>query len=200
MSIVISADEIKKGLPEYSPDKAEQFHRESTKRADIAFESTLKQSRLDEVILLCGGAASGKTEFLETHLINRECIIFDATLSTLEAAKNKISKARKSRKKIVIYGVIPDDLKRAFLAFLNRDRKFKDTHFYRTHAGSRGTLLFIAKSYDDVEVNIIESSYTTNQKFQFNRYLFENKQQLIDFLTNLQMTEDDIISQLENKL
>lgn len=29
MPIIISADEIKKELPDYSPEKAESFHRES---------------------------------------------------------------------------------------------------------------------------------------------------------------------------
>ncbi len=200
MRIIISADEIKKELPDYSPDKAEQFHRESTKLADSVFERELKESSLKEVILLCGGAASGKTEFLETHLRDRECIIFDATLSTEETAKNKISKTRKSKKKLTIYAVIPDDLKRAFLAFLNRDRKFPDTYFYRTHSGSRSTLLFIVKNHPEVEINIIESSYTEDQKLQFARYSFEDKQQLIDFITSFQLTETDIISQLENKL
>ncbi len=200
MSTIISADEIKKGLPNYSPDKAEQFHRESTRQADSVFEKELKQSTLKEVILLCGGAASGKTEFLETHLSSWECIIFDATLSTEETAKNKISKTRKSKKKLIIYAVIPDDLKRAFLAFLNRDRKFPDTYFYKTHSGSRSTLLFIAKNHPEIELNIIESSYTEDQKLQFARYSFKDKQQLIDFITSFQLTEAGIISQLEHKL
>lgn len=200
MSIIISADEIKKRLPDYSPDKAEQFHRESTRQADSVFERELKQGTLKEVILLCGGAASGKTEFLETHLSSKECIIFDATLSTEETAKNKISKTRKSKKKLTIYAIIPDDLKRAFLAFLNRDRKFSDTYFYKTHSGSRSTLLFIAKNHPEVELNIIESSYTKDQKLQFARYSFKDKQQLIDFITSFQLTEAGIISQLEHKL
>jgi hypothetical protein len=33
MTTIISADEIKKSIPEYSPDKAELFHSESAKRA-----------------------------------------------------------------------------------------------------------------------------------------------------------------------
>src|SRR5437667_7512755 len=57
----------------------------------------------------------------------------------------------------VIYSVIPDDLGRAFTAFLHRERKFSDSHFYRTHSGSRKTLLWVAKNYPDVEVNLIES-------------------------------------------
>lgn len=68
MTLVISADEIKKELPDYSPEKAESFHRESARLADKNFEIALKESTFKEVILLCGGTASGKTEFLVTQL------------------------------------------------------------------------------------------------------------------------------------
>ena len=41
MALVISADEIKKQLPEYSPEKAEIFHRESARLADQLSESDI---------------------------------------------------------------------------------------------------------------------------------------------------------------
>ncbi|MBI2019005.1 hypothetical protein HYS96_04885 [Candidatus Daviesbacteria bacterium] len=143
MPLVISADEIKKKLPNYSPEKAEFFHRESARLADKNFEKALKENPFKEVILLCGGTASGKTEFLVTQLNRKHCIILDATLSTEEGAGIKLKKILKAKKKPIIYAVIPDDLKRAFIAFLNRDRKFSDAHFYMTHAGSRRTLLWV---------------------------------------------------------
>ena len=151
MALIISADEIKKQLPNYSPDKAESFHRESTKQADHLFTASLKESIYKQVILLSGGAASGKTEFLSTQLLQEDCIIFDATLSTSEGAKIKIKQILKAVKKPIIYAVIPDDLKRAFIAFLDRDRKFSDEHFYKTHSGSRKTLLWIASEYPDID-------------------------------------------------
>lgn len=194
MAIIISADEIKKNFPNYSPNKAEEFHHESAKMADKLFAQTLKNPLLKEVILLCGGTASGKTEFLATQLISRDCIIMDATLSTEIGAKNKIRQILKVKKTPIIYTVIPDDLRRAFKAFLNRDRKFSDTHFYKTHSGSRRTLLWIVKNYSDIVVHIIESSYTSDQKLQFDEIHFSDRKLLLEYLTGKQLDESDIIS------
>jgi len=198
MAKIISADEIKKQLPNYSPDKAESFHRESARQADKQFSKYLKTSRYKQVILLNGGAASGKTEFLSTQLSRRRCIIFDATLSTKLGAQNKLRQIIKAKKMPIIYAVVPDDLKRAFIAFLNRDRKFSDKHFYKTHSGSRETLLWIASDYPNVEINIVESSYTKNQVLQFANIKFKNRKQLIEYLTGLQMTESGIISLIQS--
>lgn len=199
MALIVSADEIKKKLPNYSPEKAELFHHESARLADQQFEIELRRSPFKEVILLCGGAASGKTEFLATQLNRKRCIILDATLSTEEGAKIKLKKIIKIRKTSIIYAVIPDDLKRAFIAFLNRDRKFSDTHFYKTHSGCRKTLLWISLNYPMAKVNIIESSYTQNQ-LQFAKVEFDNRKQLADYLINLQLTESDILAQVNKGL
>lgn len=196
MAIIISADEIKKELPNYSPDKAEEFHHESATRADKLFTEALKESPFRDVILLSGGTASGKTEFLITQLRSKDCIIMDATLSTELGAKNKIRQVIKANKVPIIYTVVPDDLKRAFIAFLNRDRKFSDSHFYKTHSGSRKTLLWIASNYPDVEINIIESSYSTGKKLQFSQIKFDNRRKLIKYLKNKQMTESGIITSI----
>ncbi len=158
MAVIISADEIKKSLPNYSPAKAEEFHSVSAKKADKEFASVLKTSSINKVVLLNGGSASGKTEFLMTQLGNRQYIIFDGTLQTPEGARIKIEKIIKSGKEPVIFSVIPDDLGRAFSAFLHRDRRFSSSHFYRTHSGSRKTLLWISENFPDLEINLIESS------------------------------------------
>jgi len=194
MPIIISADEIKKELPNYSPDKAEEFHHESATKADKLFTKALRESSYKDVILLSGGTASGKTEFLSTQLNEKDSIILDATLSTELGAKNKLRQIIKAGKNPIVYSVIPDDLKRAFIAFLNRDRKFSDAHFYKTHSGSRKTLLWIAQNYPDVEISIVESSYTLDEKLQFSQIQFDNKQKLLDYLTNKQITEDGIIT------
>lgn len=68
MAVIISADEIKKQLPNYSPDKAETFHQESARMADKLFSKSLKKTPYKQVILLNGGSVSGKTEFLLTQL------------------------------------------------------------------------------------------------------------------------------------
>lgn len=194
MALIISADEIKKSLPNYSPDKAESFHRESARLADKSFTTALKENKYKEVILLSGGAASGKTEFLSTQLSRKKCVIFDATLATEEGARIKIKNIFKLGKTPVIYAVIPDDLKRAFIAFLNRDRKFSDRHFYKTHSGSRRVLSWIAQNYPNININIIESSYTSSQALQFARIKFDSKEQLRNYIVGMQMDESDIIS------
>lgn len=194
MALIISADELKKTLSNYSPDKAEFFHKESTIQANKLFTKSLKDKEYHKVILLSGGAASGKTEFLSTHLIDKDYIIFDSTLDTEERARIKIKQIKKARKIGIVYVVIPDDLKRAFVAFLNRDRKFSEEHFYRTHSGSRKTILRAASEYPDVEVNIIESSYTLDGKLQFIKIEFSSRQKLINYLTGKQVTESDIIN------
>ncbi len=194
MSLIISADEIKKELPNYSPDKAEEFHHESAKKADKLFIEALKDPIYKEVILLSGGTASGKTEFLATQLLDKNCIIMDATLATKLGAKNKIRQIIKAGKTPIVYAVIPDDLRRAFIAFLNRDRKFSDAHFYRTHSGSREVLLWIAESDLNIKINIIESFYGVDKKMQFKKRNFVARNKQINFLNRLQMTENDIIS------
>lgn len=198
MALIISADEIKKNLPNYSPQKAELFHHESARLADQQFEIALQNSSFKKVILLCGGTASGKTEFLATQLHHKRCIILDATLSTEVGANIKLKKILKAKKTPIIYAVIPDDLKRAFIAFLNRDRKFSDAHFYKTHSGSRNTLLWVASKYPIVEINIVESSYTLDEKLQFTYLEFDNRQKLIDYLMSKQLTENDILSYINS--
>lgn len=109
-----------------------------------------------------------------TELADRNAIIFDTTLPSVEGARSKIRKCLKLKKKVEVYAVIPDDLRRAFVAFLHRDRKFSDEHFYRTHSGSRKTLLWIATRHPEVTIHIIESSYTRAQELHFEEIEFEN--------------------------
>lgn len=196
MATVISADEIKKQIPNYTPNKAEVFHRESAKLADKLFSQELKKTKYKNIILLNGGTASGKSEFLSTQLKNKRCLVFDATLSTELGAEIKLKQIFKAKKKAVIYTIISDDLKRSFIAFLSRDRKFSDSHFYKTHSGSRKTILWIAENYPQVRINIIESSYTLSQVLQFTKIEFAKRQQLIEYLRSIQMTENDIITSI----
>jgi len=196
MAIIISSDKIKKTFSDYSPDKAEDFHRKSAKLADKEFTKILKTSNLNKVILMNGGSASGKTEFVLTHLSDEPAIIFDTTLSTIKGAEIKIKRILKAHKTPEIYSVIPDRLTRAFIAFLHRDRKFSDDHFYRTHSGSRETLLWIVKNYPDIKVKIIESSYTKKDTMVFNELKFASKKEFSNFLKNIQLSEPDIINQL----
>src|SRR3989344_613564 len=196
---IISADEIKETIANYTPDKAEQFHNQSAKLADKQFEVSIKSSSNSKVILMSEGTASGKTEFLVTQLIHKKCVAMDATLYTELGAQIKIKKIIKEKKSPVIYAVIPDDIKRAFIAFLNRDRKFSDTHFYRTHSGSRRTLLWVAKNFPAVEIHVIESSYTKKKEVRFTEIIFNNRKELISYLTGKLLSEADIISILQSQ-
>ena len=92
MSFIISADEIKKELTNYSPDKAEEFHRESAMKADKIFSKALKERSYIGVILLNGGTASGKSEFLSTQLKGKNYIILGVSLKL--SSKSKLLKVR----------------------------------------------------------------------------------------------------------
>ncbi len=58
-AFIISIDEFKKQIQGYDPKRAEEFHSQSAKMADKAFENALKNSRYSKVILVSGGSASG---------------------------------------------------------------------------------------------------------------------------------------------
>ena len=87
----ISIDEQKKRIPGYKPEEAEKYHRESAKSADALFARALKEDPSETVILLCGGSASGKTEFCSEYLNDQQAIVYDGTLSTVHGARGKAS-------------------------------------------------------------------------------------------------------------
>ena len=200
MAEIISADEIKKTLSGYSPTKAEEFHRLSARLADKKFEALLKVGAEDQVILLNGGAASGKSEFVGTQLSAHAGIVFDTTLSTIAGAKVKFSKIRKAGKIPVIYSVIPDNLARAFTAFLSRDRKFSEEHFYRTHAGARETLLWIAENEPTIAIHIYESTYNLGQEMMFDQLKFNSRGQLLSYLRKIQLAPLAIMNKVKTEV
>jgi hypothetical protein len=100
MAYIISADDIKETLPGYTPDRAEAFHITSAKMADKAYAKALKERPEDRVILMSGGTASGKSEYVSAYLVNNEAIILDGTLPSLEGASIKIRSARKAGKSV----------------------------------------------------------------------------------------------------
>lgn len=192
-AIFISVDEEKKQLEGYVPEKAEAYQRESARRADKLFERTLKTADSEEVILLSGGSASGKTEFYSEYLADEECIVFDSTLPSKEGAQIKIQKILAAGKRPVICAILPDDIRRAFVAFLGRERKFSARYFYKTHAGSRRTLLWIAKHYPDVEIRIYRSVSSRRITLWFEQLQFQDRNDLIEFLRDIQFSQKKII-------
>jgi hypothetical protein len=194
MPYIISADELKKALPGYTPDKAEIFHRESAKLADKQYEQAMKRSE-PLVILIAGGAASGKSEYVSVYLQNENAIIVDGTLPTLAGAKIKIKKAIKAQKRVAVHCVLPENFLVAYVAFLNRDRKFGDEHFFRTHSATRATVLAIARQFPDISITIIVSSIhyeKGNANMSFRELSLSGHSALVEFLRKEQYSEGNI--------
>jgi len=194
---IISIDDIKEDLPGYSPKKAEAFHSQSAKLADQLFDVRLRNSDLTKVILLCGGSASGKTEYLHTFLEGEPAIIYDGTLSSVKGVEVKLRNINRAKKEVDVHAVIPTDLKRAFAAFLNRDRQFSDEVFYRTHSGARQALSWIARAHPDVGIKVVESYYKigSNEVF-FDELIFNNRARQVEYLEGIQYTESQILGKV----
>ncbi len=195
MPLIISADDIKKSLPGYDPDHSDVLHRESAKLADKFYADALKNRPENTVILMAGGTASGKSEYVSEYLKRRKAIIFDGTLPTYKGAKIKIRNALKCNKLVEVHAVLPESLLTAFVAFLNRDRKFPSEHFYRTHSESRKVLLQVARNYPDVQMVIIKSRYLAtggDHKMEFKTLEDVDSKGLIEFLETNQYTEEQI--------
>ena len=192
MAFIISADELKKTLPGYDPNQSDKFHHRSAKLADKAYLSALKTRSESEVVLLSGGAASGKTEYVSVYLQDKNAIILDGTLPTFEGAKIKIRNAQKSGKNVGITAVMPEDFNVAFEAFLGRERKFSPEHFFRTHSSSRKALLAIAEHYPDLPITIIDSDYDEEHSLSFTEIIFDQRDALLELLRLRQYTEEEI--------
>lgn len=195
MVLIISSDEIKKSIPGYNPKKSHLVHRQSAKLADTQYEDALRTCPYDQVILLSGGAASGKTEFVSEYLANEKSIVVDGTLPSFEGAQIKIKKALKSGRRVEVIAVWPADLSVAFSTFLQRDRKFPDEHFYRTHSQSRKTLLQIALSDLETDIKLYKNDLRHN-KLAFYEYAFAQRDYLIEFIRENQYTEEEIFNEV----
>jgi hypothetical protein len=193
MAFIISADELKETLPGYDPKKSEEFHHESAKLADKAYMAAIKSRTETDVVLLSGGAASGKTEYLSVYLKEKRAIILDGTLPGFEGAKIKIRGALKYGKTVDITAVMPERFDIAFDAFLGRERKFPPEHFFRTHSTSRKTLLDIAEHFPDVHITLIDSDYNNDGSMSFTKIVFfEGRDALLKQLHRRQYTEQEI--------
>lgn len=192
MAYIIAADEIKKTLPGYTPDQAAGFHGASAKLADKAYGRALKERPEETVILMSGGAASGKSEYVSVYLEQKEAIVLDGTLPTLEGAIIKIRNALKAGKQVEICCVMPLSLLVAFVAFLNRDRRFPAEHFYRTHSSSRKTPMAVVEQFPEVRIRIIISNGDEFSGMTFTEKQFTNRQQIIEFVNKCQYTELEI--------
>lgn len=205
---IISIDELKKALPGYTPERADEFQEQSAKLADKLLEKELKSIKNQQlpIVLMCGGSASGKTEMIEKFLAEDfKGIVFDSTLSTLGGAQNKLRAIRKSDNTPYVNLVLPapyNDFSRPFQVFHARERKIPEERFYETHSGARKVALWIVENCPDVTVRVFENSYdphdTEEDMFPFSEIELETPRDLIDFLKGIQYTESEIQSSLSN--
>lgn len=191
-SIIIEVDAFKKKIPGYDPKKAFDFHKESAKRADRAFKKALKKPKFKRVVLMCGGSCSGKSEFTSSKLVNTGVIVYDGTLYNFEGAKVKIRNSEGKKKKVEVYAIIPDNISRAFSAFLERDRKVPIPVFFKTHSGCRRTLLWISKNRPDIPLRIFESSASPGNRLEIMERLFKTKEKRDNFIKQIQLSEVEV--------
>ncbi|OQB06369.1 MAG: hypothetical protein BWY19_00364 [bacterium ADurb.Bin212] len=188
--VIISIDEIKETIDGYNPKMAGKFHLESAKKADKIFQDVVKNSQIENVILLAGGSASGKTEYIHTYLEEDKAIIFDSTLPTLEGAEIKIKLCQKYSKKVEVILILPDNLQTVYAIFLSRDRVIENEVFIRTHSNSRKTVLQLV-SRDDIRIRIVESSLVNN-KVNYKEIEFDSRLKMIEYLGEMQYSEEEI--------
>ncbi len=210
---VISIDEEKELLPGYSPENADIFHLESAKIANKKFDQELKKVKGKKAILMCGGSASGKTEFIAKFCPiennqNSEIsgIVFDSTLATENGAETKIRNVKRFGNIPIVCLILPYSLSRCFRAFHKRDRKIPESRFFETHSGARKVALWIAKNHPEVELliyynRLIDEADKSDGDSQialiedglgFAEISFENKNELISFLEAAQCSEEEI--------
>lgn len=194
---IISIDELKKALPNYSPEKADDFHTESAKLANKLFDQELKKIKNKKVVLMCGGSASGKSEFIEKFLTKDfEGIVFDSTLSNKEGAEIKINNIKKSGNIPIICLILPDNFRRCFSAFNKRDRKIPEIRFFETHCGAREVEIFLAEQHQEIEFLVYQNSYQPQNKEEdqltFSLIEFGTKKEMINFLKQNQYSKEEI--------
>jgi hypothetical protein len=166
----IDIDSFKEKIAGYNNEKASEFHRESAKMADQAYrlEVSKKPKQYKRIIFLCGGSATGKTEFSKTYLGDEPetTLIFDSTFSGMDGMKSKLSKVKNKYEVFVIF-IQPSDLIKTFVTFTGRERKFHYSHFVRTHSGSRKIALYVLEHYDMVNFLYFISSIDERGKMNF---------------------------------
>jgi hypothetical protein len=67
-------------------------------------------------------------------------------------------------------------------------------NFYRTHAGSRKILLYVAENFPNIEILLYESSYNKVQELIYKKLKFGLKGNQIEFLRKNQYTENEVLN------
>ncbi len=189
--MLIEVDEYKKIASNYDPEKSELFHRESARLADKDFIEQLKTGKYSEVVFMARGAASGKTEFSTSFLVNDDQLIYDGTLKNFDGFQIKLKNIKKHAKngpdtKVIL--IIPDDWKQAFEIFLSRERKMKIETFFDTHIRSKIAVARVLLE-TNINVEIFTSSPVENEmRLSFSRNIIQNRNNVAEEL--LQVARD----------
>lgn len=158
--MIIEIDKYKDKIVGYNPANSENFHSESGRLADLDFTAGLKSRRFKRIVFMAGGTASGKTEFAYSYLNKKDQLIYDGTLRNFKGFKvkcDKVTRYDKNHSKTKIVLIMPNDLEKAFQAFLGRDRKMRPIVFFETHAESLRTVAKILKE-ERIRVEIFISA------------------------------------------
>ena len=189
--LVIDPDKFKESIAGYDPLKAEEFHTQSAKMADQAYAEAIKDRvKYKNIILLCGGSAVGKSEFISTYLSSMDdTIIFDSTLSSRSGVKTKLNESRvRSKFNVTVIFIQPESILQSFIAFQGRDRQFPHTHFIRTHSGSRDTFLYVLEKYDTINYRYFISSIDTSDKMLY-KEVIADREKVIEAIRDEQISE-----------
>lgn len=141
--MIIEVDKYKNKVSGYTPERSEDFHRESAKLADKDFIDCLRSQKYKRIIFMSGGTASGKTEFAHSYLNKKDQLVYDGTLKDFDGFKIKLQKIKrydKNNTRVKVVLIIPKDWVRAFEAFLKRERKMRPVTFFDTHTRSKLTV------------------------------------------------------------
>lgn len=136
--MIIDVDDFKSLITDYiesDPASTNKVHSESGRLADSKFEEELKTKKYSELLIICGGSASGKTEFAHSFYEKEDSIlIFIITLKNIGSVSSKLSHAYKQHiRKISILIIVPDNIEKCFYEFKQRVRQIDENVFFDTH-------------------------------------------------------------------
>ena len=191
-AIIIDMDEIKKTFPGYNLKNPNKHHEKSSTLAKGAFQIALDSSQYQRVILMGGGSASGKTEFISSELVGEKAIIFDGTLGGVNSTEKKIKKAHDGKKKVEVCAIIPENIVDTFNAFVLRKRRVPVKIFFKTHSDFRKTLLWLIQKYPNIHIRIIQNKGLHKGTLIMDEIEFTSKSDRDNFILNCQIDKDEI--------
>lgn len=195
---VIDADYVKELSPEYNADQrgiASAVHNPSSSFAHRMYLDALKepaQGKENKVTFVVGGAASGKTMYIENSGVKQTSQIVYPTLFTdLTLSKNQINRALNAGKDVEIK-FIDRDQQQSYRSMVSRAeggrRIVPDEVFVKSHENSRTTIDQLQKEYAGngrVKIEIVSVDNPQRSDFSREANIREN-------LTQQKVSEDTI--------